>query len=190
MMKKIYRSVDSIQSDGKKIRGTAVVFNSWSKDLGGFREIIRREAVTPGLIEASDIQLNVDHDPSKMLARCKNGKGSLRINVTERGIEFETDVPDTQLGHDMQVMLERGDYSQCSFCFTLPAEGGERWFRDESNALCREITNFSQIFDVSIVYNPAYDETEASARQLQEVGIMEKLTILENEIKTIYCGKD
>ena len=190
MMKKIYRSVDSIKSDGKKIRGTAVVFESWSKDLGGFREIIRREAAVPGLIEASDIQLNVDHDPSKMLARCKHGSGSLRIFITERGIEFETDIPDTQLGHDMQVMLERGDYSQCSFCFTIPSEGGEHWFRDANNSLCREILNFEQLFDVSIVYNPAYDETEASARQMRQAGIMDKMTILENEILTIYCGKD
>lgn len=188
---KFYRAIEDMATDGKKIRGTALVFDSWSKDLGGFRELIHREAVTPSLIEQSDIQLNVDHDPTKMLARSKYGNGSLRLFITDRGLEFETDVPDTQLGHDMVVMLERKDYSQCSFCFTLPDNYNGYWHRDASDNLVREIERFDKLWDVSIVYNPAYDETEASARQMRSIaGVMDKMTILEKSIETIYCGRD
>lgn len=182
---KIYRSVHEMRAEGKTIRGVACVTNSWSKDLGGFREIIKPEALTDDLLVRSDVMLNVDHDVSKVLARSKFGKGSLRLFKTERGLEFETEAPDTQLGRDMLVMLERGDYSQCSFCFSLPAEDADIWYRNENNELCREIRNFDKLYDVSIVYDPAYDMTEVDARSTSVVKAFAHLDLLEKEINTI-----
>ena len=57
MKNKIYRSVADMEvsDSGRTIRGLAVVVDSWSKDLGGFREMIRREALTDDLIKSSDV---------------------------------------------------------------------------------------------------------------------------------------
>jgi HK97 family phage prohead protease len=129
--------------------------------------------------------LNVDHDVSKVLARSKFGRGSLRLFKTARGLEFETEAPDTQLGRDMLVMLERGDYSQCSFCFSLPAQDADVWYRNENNELCREIRNFDKLYDVSIVYDPAYDMTEVDARSSAVVSAFTHLDLLEKEINSI-----
>lgn len=182
---KIYRSVHEMRADGKKIRGIACVTESWSKDLGGFREKINRGALTDELLMSSDVMLNVDHDTSKVLARSKFGKGSLRLFITDRGLEFETEAPDTQLGRDILVMLERGDYSQCSFCFSLPPNDEGLWYRNEQNEWCREITNFDKLYDVSIVYDPAYDATSVDARSMAVVKALTHLDMLEKEILNI-----
>lgn len=85
----------------------------------------------------------------------------------------------------MLVMLERGDYSQCSFCFSLPAQDADVWYRNENNELCREIRNFDKLYDVSIVYDPAYDATEVDARSMDVVKAFAHLDLLEKEINTI-----
>jgi len=179
---KIYRSISEMRATGKTISGVACVVESWSKDLGGFKELIKREALTEDLINKSDIMLNVDHNPEKVLARSKFGQGSLRLFITERGLEFSTEAPDTQLGHDVLVMLERGDYSQCSFCFSL---GEDYWYQDAEGQLCREIKSFDKLFDVSIVYDPAYEATKVDARSADKVAVMAKLDALEQEINNI-----
>ena len=187
MKNKIYRSVADMEvSDtGRTIRGLAVVVDSWSKDLGGFREMIRREALTDDLIKSSDVMLNIDHDPSKVLARSKYGKGSLKLFLTDRGLEFETECPNTTTGNDLLEMLRRGDYSQCSFCFTIPAEDADLWYQS-SDGLCREIKKFDRLYDVSVVYDPAYDQTEVDARCKRMVQTFNKLDILEKEINAIF----
>jgi HK97 family phage prohead protease/HK97 family phage major capsid protein len=178
---KIFRSAAIEQPQGRTIRGLAVVTNSWSKDLGGFREMIRPEALTAELIANSDIMLNVDHDPSKVLARSKYGQGSLKLEITSRGLEFETEAPATQLGNDMLEMLRRGDYSQCSFCFTIP-DGGDEWYQAE-DGLKREIKSFDKLYDVSVVYDPAYDETEVDARALEMIKRNMQKSNLEIDMK-------
>lgn len=189
-MQKIYRKIERMDApQGRKISGLAIVTGSWSKDLGGFREMIQPTALTPELIQRSDVMLNVDHDPSKVLARSRYGIGSLKLSLTERGLEFETEAPNTTLGNDMLEMLRRGDYSQCSFCFTLPDEDADYWYRNEANELCREIKNFDKLWDVSVVYDPAYDATYADARSMKVLDTIAKLDLLENEIKSIYIGK-
>lgn len=182
---KIYRKVEDIEvHQDRSIRGLACVTGAWSKDLGGFREMIRPEALTEDLIARSDIMLNVDHDPSKVLARSRHGAGSLKLKITSRGLEFYTKAPNTTLGNDMLEMLSRGDYSQCSFCFSLPADDADVWY-NEDGVLKREIKNFDKLYDVSIVYDPAYDQTYVDARSAEKVGIMTRLSELENEILSI-----
>lgn len=192
-VQKIYRNVGSMEATGRTIRGLAIATDSWSKylfseDRGEFREIIRPEALSEDLIRKSDVMLSVDHNPGKVLARSKYGRGSLKLSLTHRGLEFETEAPNTTLGNDMLEMLKRGDYSQCSFCFTL-GKNNERWYHDGED-LCREITGFDRLYDVAIVYDPAYDATECDARAAKVLDAMNHLDELEKSIKDIYVGKE
>ena len=182
---KIQRSIQSMTSDGRTIRGVAAVCDSWSKDLGGFIERIAPGAFTDALIRKSDVMLNVEHDPMKVLARCKYGKGSLTLRATERGLEFETEAPNTTLGNDMLEMLKRGDYQQCSFCFSI-LPNSDHWERNADNILTREIREIDRLYDVSIVYDPAYDATQVDARSTEMVNIFTKLDALEAEINLIF----
>ena len=115
--------------DGVRLSGRAVCFNEVSEVLYDpknhryFREVIAPGAITQDLVDGSDIKLLVDHDRNRMLARRRNGGGSLSVEVREDGVWFGCDRPDTTLGHDMWELVRRGDYSQMSFAFTVePAD--------------------------------------------------------------------
>lgn len=186
MAEKIIRSSGLIkQSDGNTIYGTAIVFNSWSVDLGGFREIIRPSAVTPELLANSDIIMNVNHDSENyMMARYRNGNGTLKLTLNERGLDFEFECPDTEKGRDLMYNVRCGNLDACSFCFTLPKNGGQRWYKD-AEGLKREITQFESIYDCSIVAHPAYEATSCCSRDLEDLenakAEMEKEEIKELE---------
>ena len=168
-MDKIFRSLGGAISDGRKVFGTAIVFNSWSEDLGGFRELIKPDALTQEILDKSDIIACLNHNQEDyMMARSRNGQGSLKLMLNEKGLDFEFDAPQTAKGDEVLEYISRGDINACSFCFTLPSEGGCRWYKDENGELRREILKFDRIYDISIVARPAYAETSCSSRDIDD----------------------
>lgn len=156
-MKEIRSSEEISQGDNRIIRGYAIVFNSLSNDLGGFREIILPSAVDEDLIKRSDILCLLDHNRERgVLARSKNGIGSLKLSIDERGLGFEYDCPDTQLGQEVYEGVRRGDITSCSFAFVV---GEDRYERSADGTVVRYISKIKQLYDISQVYNPAYDDT-------------------------------
>lgn len=155
------------QVDGKdRIIGYAAVFNSFSEDLGGFREVIRPGAFAAALA-GSDVRLVVNHDPSLILGRTRNG--TLRLVEDSRGLRVEADPPPTQMARDYMALIGRGDLSEMSFRFYMfdDPNRGQLW-RSEPSGVVREITEFARIDDVSIVAYPAYRATEVSVRSLDQ----------------------
>ena len=152
---------------GKKnptIEGYAANFNSLSENLGGFREIL-----LPGCfknaIATSDVRALFNHDPNLILGR--NTSGTCRLIEDEKGLRFEVDPPDTSYARDLQVSMQRGDITQCSFGFQV-AEGGDSWAKDTDDLWIRSISNVSRLFDVSPVTYPAYASTSCAVRSMLE----------------------
>ena len=159
--------------DGVRLSGRAVCFNEVSEVLYDpknhryFREVIAPGAITQDLVDGSDIKLLVDHDRNRMLARRRNGGGSLSVEVREDGVWFRCDRPDTTLGHDMWELVRRGDYSQMSFAFTVePAD--VTWDRS-GDVPTRTVNRISGLYDLSIVQDPAYTQTSVDARSIDEL---------------------
>lgn len=151
--------------EGRHIEGYGSVFNSRSVDLGGFKEIIAPGAFD-GVIERSDVKCYLDHNPERgILARSRNGKGSLALGIDERGLSYSFDAPHTNLGDEVVEGLKRGDYSQSSFAFTVESE---TWSKEEDGTYLRTINKVGDLFDVSIVANPAYTDTEVALRSLDK----------------------
>ena len=166
-MKKETRNFNvSLDNDSRILSGYAAVFNSESKDLGGFTEMISPTAFE-GVIERSDVFAVLDHDRNKVLARRKMGKGSLELNIDEKGLQFRFESPNTTLGNDVLSMVKRGDLTDASFCFTVEDES---WQKREDGSYLRTINKIGDLFDVAICYNGAYPEsyTEVALRSLDK----------------------
>ena len=152
--------------ESREVNGYAIVFNSLSENLGGFREIIAPEAVD-GVIEKSDIVAVLNHDSSRgILGRSRNGEGSLKLSVDEKGTAFRFDAPRTALGDECLEYLRRGDANQCSFAFTVAEDS---WRKLDDGMYERTIKKFDRLFDVSILTcAPAYAATSVSCRSFEE----------------------
>lgn len=155
--------------NSRKIEGCAIVFNQPSVDMG-FREVIESTAISQDLIDNSDIYLNFNHDDDRILGRWNKGHGSLNIELREDGVWFSIDAPKTDLGDEVLEYLRRGDVDKCSFCFwmDLDDEEAETWTYEDGVAL-RIIHKIAGLHDFSIVWEPAYDTTQVSARSLEKL---------------------
>ena len=151
--------------ENRTIEGVSIVFNQLSEDLGGFREQIVPEAVN-GVIDESDIFLLYNHDRSKgYLARSRQGKGTLHIDIREDGVHFNCKAPRTALAEEVREHMLAGDTNQCSFAFTVAED---RWEKKEDGTYLRTILKFERLYDFSIVDTPAYSQTSASCRSFDE----------------------
>jgi hypothetical protein len=153
------------EEGSKKLRGIAAVFNSMSEDLGGFRELIAPGAFKASL-EQCDCRALFNHDPNMVLGRTTSG--TLRLQETDAGLEFEVDLPDTEYSRNLQTLMDRGDINQCSFGFSV-SDGGDIWFQDEEKNWVRTIITVGRLYDVSPVTYPAYPETSCAMRSLDAV---------------------
>lgn len=171
------------EPESRHIEGYGSVFNERSLDLGGFVEMIAPGAFD-GVIERSDVKCYLDHNPGKgILARSRNGKGSLSLVVDEKGLQYSFDAPKTSLGDEVVEGLKRGDYSQSSFAFTVD---DEVWTKEADGTYLRTITKIGGLYDVSIVANPAYEGTSVALRSLDAFKAQEEIPVevREEEPKT------
>jgi len=158
--------------ENRGIEGFGIVFNSWSQDLGGFREIILPSAID-NVLERSDVLALLNHSIERgVLARNNKGNGSLKLKVEERGVKYSFTAPKFDLGNEVLEGVERGDIRASSFAFTL-APGGDKFEKGKDGAWERTITQFDKIYDMSCVYNPAYLDTTVAKRSIDELRRLE-----------------
>lgn len=143
--------------DGKKISGYAIVFNKPSKPIpdgdSSFTEIIDPKALQN--TDLSDVVMLSNHDYSKPLATVK--AGTLKLDVVDgKGLHFEATLPNTTDGADTFENVKAGNIDSASFRF---ANASDQWSKDENGNITRTITNIGDIFEISSVTVPAYDDS-------------------------------
>ena len=172
------RPILSEEGENRRIEGLAIVYESESEVLYDwwedrkFVEIIHRGAVTEELLASSDILALYEHDRSKLLARSTNRTGSLDLTITNEGLRYAFDAPKTQLGEDTLELLRRGDLRASSFLFAV-GKGDSRWEQKSDGTWIRHIDHISFLGDVSVVSQPAYPSSDASARSIPDVNFPE-----------------
>lgn len=174
--------------ESRLIRGLAIPVESRSELLGGeFYETIRSSAVNEDLVKSNDIKLYVDHDSSQgTLARSKYGSGSLRLQITDRGLEFETELPRTSQGDYLLEGIRRGDFDAISFGFMVDKDS---WSRNEDGTYERSIISFRTLAEISCLSQlPAYSATNLSIRSLEDFKQAEKDE--EDRKQSIYSHLD
>jgi HK97 family phage prohead protease len=157
------RAQDGKEEGQRMLVGYAAVFDSLSENLGGFRERIKPGAFA-GAIKTSDVRALYNHDSNQIpLGRSPE---TLRLLEDETGLKVEIDIPDTQLGRDLLVSIDRGDVSQMSFGFSVNRDGQE-WEDKKDGYTVRTLTEIHELFDVSPVVYPAYPDTSIAQRSLE-----------------------
>lgn len=161
------RALDT--EDGKKVlTGLAVRFNTPTV-LFRCGDIEYKEIISPNALDdcdLSDVVYDRGHDmEGKLLARTRSG--TLRLNVTEEGLRYEADVPDTELGRETYELAQRGDLYGSSFAAVIREDSYDR----ETHT--RTILRFERFYDVAAVTFPAYQDTAVSAEMRSAFGIGE-----------------
>ena len=152
--------------NSRNIEGYGIVFNRESRDLGGFTEVILPESVK-GVIENSDILALLNHNKNRgVLARSIKGKGSMSLTVDKKGVKYSFQAPNFDLGDELVEGIKRGDISESSFGFAVKEDRIEK---KENGQYLRTILKFERLYEMSPVYNAAYEDTTVALRHLEEV---------------------
>ena len=145
---------------GKVAKGYAALFNT-KADIGGYFT----ETIAPGAfsetIKSSDVRALIDHDSGRVIGR--STAGTLRLQEDDKGLAVEIDLPDTSDGRDLAVQLDRGDISGMSFGFRVTHD---EW--DETGDIPARTIHKVELYEVSAVAFPAYDDTTIALRSLDE----------------------
>lgn len=161
------------------VEGYAIVFNSESRDLGGFTEFVSPNALDEALERNSDVLALYNHDYSNVLGR--QSSETLKLYKDERGVKFELDLPDTNLGRDVYELVKRGDLKGNSFGFTVEKD---KWEKRGSDVI-RTIEKIKDLFEISIVSLPAYEATELTKRNFEEFIQADEVQEKEEQIEVI-----
>lgn len=137
------------------IVGYAAVFNSESRNLGGFIETIHPTAFDRVLAEKPDVIGVFNHDRNKLLGRTSND--SLKLSVDSYGLRYEITPPNTQEARDVVELVHGGYVAGSSFAFSVKRDGGDAWSSDTKGLRKREIREVGFLEDVGPVVRPAYN---------------------------------
>lgn len=158
-----------------RLVGYAAVFGA-TTDLGDFTETVRAGAFAASLAKRADNVLALyDHERRSVLGR--TGAGTLKLHEDAKGLAFDLALPDTTLGRDLAVLVERGDVAGCSFGFTCVHD---KWEMRNKNPH-RELVAVT-LHEITITPTPAYADTEVAKRSAS-------LTLMLNDPLILRYGK-
>jgi hypothetical protein len=100
-----------------------------------------------------------NHDPNFVLGRTK--AGTLTLTEDEIGLRYDITLPNTLAAKELHESIKRGDISQSSFAFRVVKDS---WPSVRSGEMPLRQIEDVELFDVSPVTYPAYEDTTVSAR--------------------------
>jgi HK97 family phage prohead protease len=172
------------QAESRTVEGTPIVFGvrsvnltPWS-DTREVYEVLEPGCITNELLMRSDVILNLNHSNMvpDVLGRCRNGKGTLSLELREDKIECRCDLPNTNNANDALELMRRGDITGMSFAFEDDYEDTENGVSYERTAethegkevWIRHVKRITGLYDVAIVTHPAYQQTTVGTREASE----------------------
>ena len=109
-----------------------------------------------------------------VLGRCRNGKGTLELEMRENKIGCRCELPHTNNANDTLELMRRGIITGMSFAFEddwEDTENGVSYERtaemhDGKEVWLRHVKRITGLYDVAIVTHPAYEQTSVGLREL------------------------
>lgn len=185
------------QAESRTIEGTPIVFGvrsvnltPWS-DTREVYEVLEPGCISQELISRSDVILNLNHSNlvPDVLGRCRNGQGTLELELRENKVGCRCDLPRTNNANDALELMKRGDITGMSFAFEddwEDTENGVSYERtsevhDGKEVWLRHVKRITGLYDVAIVTHPAYEQTSVGVREMGDV--IDKAIDLQIEIE-------
>lgn len=165
--------------ESRTLVGYALKFGTRSVNLtpwSSWREVY--EILDPGcismeMLNRQDVVFTAFHNREKVLGRCTNGKGTLRMSIDSVGLRIECEMPNTELGNEMLELVKRGDLCGMSFAYTTDEDDSENAVsyeregdKDGKEVWLRHVKRIDNVYDVTVAASPAYEDTEISQREL------------------------
>lgn len=164
-------------SESRTIEGYVLKFGVRSVLLrdwwNPYYEILEPGCVTREMLDKCNIPLTMFHDRELVIARSKNGKGTLSYTVDGLGTQFNADVARTADGDKALELVRRGDLDGCSIVYStdemdpeaVTYEASGEKDADGNDILLRHVWRIDSITDFTLTGNAAYEQTECVARE-------------------------
>jgi HK97 family phage prohead protease len=139
--------------------------NQYSNMLGReqkFREVIKPGVWTRAIEKAKEIHFYAEHDKNKILASTRNG--SLELREDDKGLYMSATISPTSWGKDYYQLIKDGILSNMSFGFRSLKDS----WRNMGDYFERTVQEL-ELFEVSVVRDPAYAASSISARGIDLV---------------------
>lgn len=170
------------QSESRRVEGRPIIFGVRSRNLTPWSdtrvvyEILEPGCLSPELMQRSDVLLNINHSTkvTDIMGRHRNGKGTLELTLRDLHVEMGCELPKTNCANDTLELIKRGDISGMSFAFNddwQDSENGVSYERtnetvDGKEVWLRHVKKITELHDVAIVTNPAYEQTTVATREM------------------------
>lgn len=161
-LREAFEDVGITADENRHIHGHAAPIGrmsrlQWTGD-GAFYFVFEPEAFRD-VIQNNDIHLYINHDPNQgCLARSKYGEGSLKVSITDYGMEFDTILGTNPLAEDIYQGIQRGDYDAISVGFYIDDYTVEPAIDGNDIIRIKSCSGFDDISILSVL--PAFRETE------------------------------
>ena len=170
------------QQESREIEGRPIVFGVRSVNLTPWSstrkvyEILEPGCISRELLMKSDVILNLNHSNMvpDVLGRFRNSdKDTLSLELRGDGIDCRCDLPKTNNANDALELMKRGDITGMSFAFEDDWEDSENGvsyektndIEDGKEVWLRHVKRIVNLYDVSIVTHPAYEQTSVATRE-------------------------
>ena len=157
--------------ESRRIEGMAFQYDTWSQPLRAMlngKPIQFVERILQGAADEadmSDVIARSEHSNHAILARRKNGEGTLEVELREEGLWYGFDSPNTTAGNDALENIRLKNVDGSSFAFRVAKDGASLRKR-EDGMYERDISKMQKISDVAPVVEPAYSTTSVFNRSL------------------------
>lgn len=126
-----------------------------------FKEKIAKGAFSRAIKKAKEIDFLAEHDSKKILASTRNG--SLILTEDPEGLYMEATIVPTSWGKDTYEMINSGIFKNMSFGFRTIRDSWKKIGADLYERTIEEL----ELFEVSVVKNPAYSQSTIAARSIE-----------------------
>jgi uncharacterized protein len=168
---------------GHVFTGYVFEWGADSEDLGGFVEVVRRGAAAAALKQPKNLFAILDHEKKVANVLGDRDSGTLDLFEDERGLGFKINAGPTQAAKDAAIVASRNRIG-VSFAFIC---GKQNWTTRPDGTRQREILEFKELDDLSLVVDAAYKSSDVTVakRCLEQAIEVEKREAVEAGAATV-----